>query len=109
MLGATVTVASDDPHWVLATSDTHGEDVVLAPAEGATLGGTRHLVARGSSFDSPDAALAAGQRWLPRIQMAFARMRVGADFGERGTPGGTCPLCQDHLRQLHFSGSQQRA
>jgi hypothetical protein len=88
-LGATVTVASDDPHWVLATSDTHREDVVLAPAEGTTLGGTRHLVARGSSFDSPDAAFAAGQRWMSKIQLAFARMRVGADFGERGIPGGT--------------------
>ena len=87
-LPAKVTVASDDPQWVLATRDSHGEHVVLAPAEGGTVGGSRHLVVRGSSFHSADAALAAGQRWMPKIQTAFARMRIGADFGTQGTPGG---------------------
>ena len=52
-----MTLASDDLQWVLASSDTHGEDVMLAPAEGTTLGGTRDLVVRGSSFDSAEAAL----------------------------------------------------
>ena len=89
-LGATVHIASDDSEWVLATQDSDGEAVVLASADGdgRPLSRARDVVVRGSFYDSEGDARAAGERWLPRVRVAFARTGVGADFGERGGPGG---------------------
>ena len=86
-LGTTVTLSSGEPRWILATNDSHGHDVFLAPAEGETIGGTREIVIRGSTFNTHDTALATGQQWLVRVKRAFSKMNVGADFGERGTAG----------------------
>ncbi|MDQ4092025.1 MAG: HEPN domain-containing protein [Actinomycetota bacterium] len=83
ILGATVGLASQEPQWILATKDDHGEDVVLRPAHGNTLGNARQLVIEGSSYDAEPAALEAGQRWMARVQTAFACMAIGADFGDR--------------------------
>jgi hypothetical protein len=86
-LGTTVGIVSDDREWVLASQDSHGVDVVMRPGDSEELGSARQLVVRGSAFDSEAAALAAGQRWMSTVQAAFARMAIGADFGERAAFG----------------------
>ena len=86
ILGATG-LESQEAQWVLATKDHHGEDVVVRPSHGDILSNTRHLVIEGSSYDSEPAALEAGQRWMATVQTVFARMAIGADFGDRAPNG----------------------
>ena len=85
-LSATVYIASEESQWTLATSDDDGEVVVLTSADGdgRPLSRARDVVVRGSSYESEDAAAAAGERWLSRVRAAFARTGLGADFGGRG-------------------------
>jgi hypothetical protein len=46
------------------------------------------LLLLGSGYRSFDAAEQAGTAWLARLQLAFARVNVGADFGLLAKPGG---------------------
>ena len=78
-----VGINSDESEWMLFESEA-GERVTLVPGDGQeTLGKERRVVIRGKPYDSAEHAEAAGRRWMAIVQRAFARMRIGADFGER--------------------------
>jgi hypothetical protein len=86
-LGATSGLTPDETEWILATKDGHGEDVVLRPVGAQTFGEARQLSVRGAGFASEETAWASGRRWQQRIQVAFARMNIGAGFGDRAAVG----------------------
>ena len=84
-LGAWEQIVSDDQSWTL-TSEEDGEHVTLfAGAE--RLRDAKALVVQGREYDDEETALEAGRRWRARISVAFARVGLGADFGDR-TPSG---------------------
>jgi hypothetical protein len=87
-LGEGVKIESDDRQWVLASTASDGEDVVLQPRGEATLRETRSLVLTGSSYSSEGDAETAGRRWMAALTVALARMNIGADFGDRAAPQG---------------------
>lgn len=79
-LGATSKLESAEPEWVLAPPED-GPPVELVPADGTgSLAEARRLALRGSGYGSEaDAA----EAWRERLMLVFARVRVGADFGDR--------------------------
>ncbi len=88
-LGAGVRIDSDDPLWVLASTVSDGEDVVLRPkTQDSTLGEARSLILLGSSYASTGDGETAGRRWMAALTAALARMNIGADFGDRSPPQG---------------------
>src|SRR3954447_22205473 len=82
-LGARTMIDSGEEQLLLADPE-QGEDVRLrpSPADGA-IRDARTLVALGSSYGSEAEATDAAHRWRGLLQKAFARVNIGADFGDR--------------------------
>lgn len=60
-----------------------GEHVVLRPRNGVPLSEATELVLRGAGYGTRDDAEEAAIRWGKRLRLAFAQLRLGADFGLR--------------------------
>jgi hypothetical protein len=82
-LGDGVFISSPDTH-VQLTGPGPGEEVELRPTAADTaLEDARELVLRGRPYDTDAKATEAARRWRGLIQKAFARVNIGADFGDR--------------------------
>ena len=97
--GKTCHITSEETELVFANEAEHGEDVVLkvpqalAPEPGeegppaVTFNQASDLVLVGKPYESEQAATDAAERWLGLVQKAFARHKIGADFGDRAPKG----------------------
>jgi hypothetical protein len=73
----------------VASSEEHGEKVLIRARErGTALDDARDVVLVGERYDTADAANQAAALWVPRLQVALARLHLGADFGLRGPRSG---------------------
>jgi hypothetical protein len=107
-LGNTVGIATDESRLVLATSDVDGEDVYLEGRDNpdGLLSEARTVIVRGGRFATASAAEAAAKRWMALVQLAFARMNIGADFGGRAPSGG---LTEEGIRSFTPAGEDVQA
>ncbi len=62
--------------------------MVRARERGTALNDARDLVLVGEHYETKEAAEQAARRWVPRLQVALARLHLGADFGLRGPRSG---------------------
>lgn len=72
--------------WVLnANGAQRGTRVWVQPSAGRDdlISAATSLVIRGEGYDEPEVALREGERWRDALQASFARMSIGADFGDR--------------------------
>ena len=83
-LGDTVRIESTATELVLADPAVQGESVVSRPTNvGALIVNERVFCVRGMGYPSESSALEAGHRWCGLVQIVFARLGIGADFGDR--------------------------
>jgi hypothetical protein len=88
-LGVTAHIASAIDELVVATEEEQGERVVVRARErGTALNDARDVVLVGEQYETAQAAERAAARWVPRLQVALARLHLGADFGLRGPRSG---------------------
>lgn len=66
--------------------DAPGESVALRAGAGVVLEEAEYASVVGRDYLSEADARAAGQRWRALLERAFARTRIGADFGDRTSP-----------------------
>jgi hypothetical protein len=100
-LGARVSIDSPETHLLL--TGPNGEEVRLQPTAADTaLKDASDLALRGYGYDDEAEAAAAADRWRGLVQKAFARVNLGADFGDRAPHG--------HLTKagLEFFGTGRR-
>jgi hypothetical protein len=101
-LGNHVKFDSEANEWTLATAAEHGEAVELrSPDLDLNIGEARDLVVKGTGYQSEQEAEAAAQRWRAFVQTAFARIGIGADFGDRAPRGGFTPAGLKWLEDQH--------
>lgn len=82
------------------TEASESETVALASAEKPKLiSETTNIVLRGSEYPSKEAATAAANAWRSALQLAFARLRIAADFGDRAPGGGLTPYGLELVRR----------
>lgn len=73
----------------LVLSEADGGRIVLrAGGEGGSIHEAEQIALRGGRYATAEDAQRAGEQWLSRLQVALARLRVGADFGLRSPRGG---------------------
>lgn len=87
-LGRRVRIQSDAHELTLADATKGTESVRLRPRNrGVGFGDADELVLTGEAYESEEAAEEAARRWVARLQSAFARLNIGADFGGRSPTG----------------------
>jgi hypothetical protein len=64
-----------------------GRIFLRATSEATPLSDADQIALRGEGYATREDAQETAERWVPRLQVAFARLRLGADFGLR-SPGG---------------------
>jgi hypothetical protein len=88
-LGVTAHIAAAGEELVLASEEEHGEQVAVRPRDrGTALNDARDLVLVGAGYATAETAEQAAARWVPRLQVALARLHLGADFGLRAPRSG---------------------
>ena len=86
-LGTTVKIESPEPG--LAVHRDGPVEVSIRPLQpGTPLTDSRHIAVVGVGYDDETQARADGERWRAQVMVAFARLGIGADFGERSPSGG---------------------
>jgi hypothetical protein len=86
-LGPRLRVASSKARLVF-TPRHQGEEVVLQGADVTkTINENAELLVYGKPYSSEAMATQAGEEWVGIIKTAFARVNLGADFGERSPKG----------------------
>ena len=109
VLGNHVRINVFQPEWVLSEEAT-GEFVrvkALIPAdpeadvEPLTIEASQGLALWGSPYASDGQARSAGERWGSFLQVAFARMNIGADFGRRAAHSAFTQAGLDALEGQH--------
>lgn len=96
-------IHSSDTELVL--SDAAGHEVKLRPrGKGVPLAEASELVLLGGPYKSTEEADKAGIRWQGKLQKAFARVSIGADFGDRAAQGGLT----EHGRRMFEAETGER-
>ncbi len=86
-LGQRVRINSAEMHLSL-TGAGPGEEIKLQPTQkDIELSEASELVLLGRAYDTDAEATEAARRWRGLIQKAFARVNIGADFGDRAPKG----------------------
>ncbi len=99
ILGTRLSINEPGNELVLADN---GEDVRLLPsAPNQRICDARHLalVARGYATEAE--AWEAGDRWRSALQKAFARLNIGANFGDRAATGAATKHFLEMLKEQH--------
>lgn len=85
-MGARVRIQSEQPHLVLPGSGD-AEVTLKSRAADTPLKDAEVLVLMGRPYRTRGEAQQAAERWRGLIQKAFARVNIGADFGDRAATG----------------------
>ena len=81
-LGRRVRIQLDADELTLADEISDRESVSLRPRNReVSFGDADELVLTAQPYESEAVAEAAARRWVARLQSAFARLNIGADFG----------------------------
>jgi hypothetical protein len=86
-LGQRVRIGSPETRLLLTTSDDAEEVALQATETDTALKDATSLALRGHGYDNEPRAAAEAERWRGLLQKAFARVNVGADFGDRAAKG----------------------
>ena len=87
-LGRRVRIQSDADELTLTDEANGAESVRLRPRNrDVGFGDADDLVLAGEAYEGEEAAEEAAGRWVARLQSAFARLNIGADFGGRAPTG----------------------
>ena len=87
-LGRRVRIQSDADELTLTDEANGAESVRLRPRNrDVGFGDADDLVLAGEADEGEEAAEEAAGRWVARLQSAFARLNIGADFGGRAPTG----------------------
>jgi hypothetical protein len=90
-LGTTSRIESEADELLLVPADQGAERVVLRPRDGLRLRDATELVLRGEGYGNREEAEEAASRWGARLRVAFAQLRIGADFGLRAPHSAFTP------------------
>lgn len=83
-----MTIGIDSEKFLLTAENTKPEVFLRSNKEGVPIKDAHELCLRGKGYGSENDAWQAGQRLRDAISLAFARVRIGADFGDRAPKGG---------------------
>jgi hypothetical protein len=100
-MGLTVQLMVDEPEWVLTPPDETPAVTLRASQEGQPIQGAEQLVLIAKGYPDEQAALSAALDWQSVIMRAFARLAIGADFGERAPKGAFTEAGLRHPEEAH--------
>jgi len=104
VLGLHVRIQTTATELLLRSGESDGEHVVIRPRnQEEKLGEAVDLVVRGGTYETAEQAEEAATRWEARLRVAFAELRIGADFGRRAPTGGFTPY---GLKMFESSGQR---
>src|SRR6266446_4397071 len=87
-LGRRVRIQSHGDELTFADEARANKSVRLRPRNrDVRFGDAEELVLTGEGYEGEEAAEEAARRWVARLQNAFARLNIGADFGGRAPTG----------------------
>ena len=87
VLGPHVQLDADLPEIVLQDSAGPEKILLKSPVDGETVKQARTLVLLGQGYETEDDARTDAGWWRGALQAAFARLLIGADFGDRAAKG----------------------
>ncbi len=87
ILGPHVRLDADVPEIALRTTDGPGTVIVKSPVDGETVKQARNMILLGRRYETEEQARADAERWRNALEAAFARLLIGADFGDRAAKG----------------------
>jgi hypothetical protein len=90
-LGRRVRIQSDGHELVLRQNGDEHVSIRAGGDDDTPLKDAEQVSLRGGRYATEDSAREAGERWVFRLQAAFARLRIGADFGLRSPRGMITP------------------
>jgi hypothetical protein len=90
-LGTSSRIQSATDELVFVSGGDGGERVVLRPRDGIPLREAAEIVLRGAGYGTREEAEEAASRWGDRLRLAFAQLRLGADFGLRAPRSAFTP------------------
>jgi hypothetical protein len=98
-LGDRVRINADEATVVI---DDDGEHTISLRAgqRDASISGADRVAVIGTGYVSSEAAHVAGRAWLGHVVSAFARVNIGADFGERRPGGGATSYGLQQMMRL---------
>lgn len=73
--------------WLLTPVDSKPEITLRSKKQGSPIEAGNELVMLGDGYSSEEEARTAGEQLRDAITLAFARLRIGADFGDRAPKG----------------------
>jgi hypothetical protein len=91
--------------WPLTPENTQPEISLRSKNQGTAISESIDLVFRGDGYASEEASHVAAEDLRDAITMAFARLRIGADFGDRAPKG---MFTEAGLQYLQQDSSHQR-
>jgi hypothetical protein len=80
-------IGIESDRWALTPKGTLPEISLRSKNQGTAISASADLVFRGDGYQSEEQAHSAAEELRDVIIMAFARMRIGADFGDRAPKG----------------------
>ncbi len=100
-MGLSVKLDVDDAEWVLTSPGERPAVSLKSPVEGQSISEAEQLVLVACGYPSRDAAWSAAVEWRSVVQQAFARLAVGADFGDRAPKGAFTEAGLRWLEKTH--------
>jgi len=80
-------IGIDSDEWPLTPVNSKPEIALRSKQQGSPIKGTKELVLRGDGYSSEEEARTEGEQLKDVLILAFARLHIGADFGDRASKG----------------------
>lgn len=87
LLGPHVRIDADVPEITLNNAAGPGEVILKSPVDGEMVKQATTLVLLGRGYGTENQARTHAARWRDALEPAFARLLIGADFGDRAAKG----------------------
>lgn len=86
-LPAQLRIGIDSDKWLLTPFNSIPEITLQSKNQGSPIKDVKEIVMRGDGYASEEEARAEGEQLKDVLILAFARLRIGADFGDRAPKG----------------------
>ena len=80
-------IGIDSDKWLLTPINSRPEIALSSKQQGSPIAGIKELVLRGDGYSSEEEAHTEGEQLRDVLILALARLRIGADFGDRAPKG----------------------
>ncbi len=80
-------IGIDSDKWLLTPFNSIPEITLRSKNQGSPIKDAKEIVLRGDGYSSEEEACAEGERLKDALILVFARLRIGADFGDRAAKG----------------------